>query len=232
MRIELHCHTNHSDGLPSVEQLVRKANKTLDAVVITDHNTMTGYKEAKKMEKDFLLVPGVEVHASYVKKTAHVTVIGSEFVPYRKYVDVLELIDNAHACGAVAINVHPFGGLFRPGFTEKELVRKFDAIEIINGMTFNALNRKAARLAQELDMNTVAGSDAHVLKMLGSYACEIDGDGVDDVVKAIKKGRVKLPEARTKASRIFATQVSRKLYTKLGLTRKNNQSILPSIEMP
>ena len=186
MKVELHCHTNHSDGLPTVEKVIRKAEACVDAIAITDHNTCSGYEKARKMKKNILLIPGVEVHATHNEKTGHILVIGSNDVKFRKYMDAHELIDNAHSAGAIAIVAHPFGGLFRPGFTEKEIVRKFDAIEVVNGMTFGPLNRKAMRLAKSLAMKMTAGSDAHALNMVGRYACEINADSIDGVIKAIK----------------------------------------------
>ncbi len=217
MKVELHSHTNHSDGLPSVENALRKAASCVDAIAITDHNTFSGYLKAKRIRKDVMLVPGVEVTASYNGRNGHVVVIGSEDLKFKKLMDALELIDNAHSVGAVAIVAHPFGGIFRPGFTDSSLVKKFDAVEVINGMTFDPLNRKALRLSKRLKMKMTAGSDAHALNMIGRYACKIKGDSVDDLIKAIKKGRVTLPAAKTEPARILATQVSRKIYTKLRL---------------
>jgi hypothetical protein len=220
MKVELHSHTNHSDGLPSVENLLRKARSCVDAIAITDHNTMSGYEKAKKMRKGVLLIPGVEVTASCNGKNGHVVVLGSEGVKYRKYMDALDLADRARSAGAVTIVAHPFGGVFRPGFTEKEVVTKFDAVEVINGMTFGPLNRKAMRLAAEFNMRKTAGSDAHALNMVGRYAVGINAHSVDGVLKAIRKGRVVLPRARTQPARILSTQMARKVYTKLGLHRK------------
>ena len=48
---ELHCHSNCSDGKPSVKQMMKKASNDLDAIAITDHNTSKGSKLALKMEK-------------------------------------------------------------------------------------------------------------------------------------------------------------------------------------
>ncbi len=44
-RIDLHIHTNHSDGTDSVEELLRKAeNKKLEIISITDHDQIGAYK--------------------------------------------------------------------------------------------------------------------------------------------------------------------------------------------
>jgi hypothetical protein len=220
MKVELHSHTNHSDGLPSVENLMKKAQACVDAIAITDHNTFSSYLKAKRMRKNIMLIPGIEVTASYNGKSGHVIVLGTEELGFKKFMDALELVDNAHSAGAVAIVAHPFGSIFRPGFTDAELVKRFDAVEVINGMTFGPFNRKAMQLAKSLDMKMIAGSDAHTLGIVGRYACEIKANDVDDVIKAIKKGRLTLPDAKTEPVRIFATQVIRKVYTKLRLHKQ------------
>jgi len=220
--VELHCHTNYSDGIPSVEKVIKKAESCIDAIAITDHNTYEGYEEAKKLKKDVLLIPGVEVHASFKGKAAHATVLGCEDIKFEKYMNIFELIDNAHSAGGIVINVHPFGGLFRPGFTEDGIVKKFDAVEVLNGMTFDSFNNKALHLAKRLKMKMVSGSDAHTLRLVGKYACEIrtGKDDIDGLIKAIKSGRVVLPKKKTGPAHIFASQVSRKIYTKMKLNKQ------------
>ena len=59
MKVELHSHTNHSDGLASIDKVIKKAESCLDAIAITDHNTLSGYAVAKKMKKAVLLIPGI-----------------------------------------------------------------------------------------------------------------------------------------------------------------------------
>ncbi len=63
-RIDLHMHTNHSDGVSSsseVLELVRKSRVV--AFAVTDHDTLAGYREIQSMIKssDPELVPGVEL---------------------------------------------------------------------------------------------------------------------------------------------------------------------------
>ncbi len=43
--IDLHIHTNHSDGTDSVKELLEKAeNKKIEVISITDHNKIDTYK--------------------------------------------------------------------------------------------------------------------------------------------------------------------------------------------
>jgi hypothetical protein len=66
---DLHCHTVHSDGLNSVEEIVRNAvDLGLDFLAVTDHNTSTHFEELERLsahpealEGPIVLIPGEEV---------------------------------------------------------------------------------------------------------------------------------------------------------------------------
>ena len=62
--IDLHAHTNHSDGKDSPSQLVANAKEHgLSVLAITDHDTVSGWEEAIKAAQSHRigLVPGIEV---------------------------------------------------------------------------------------------------------------------------------------------------------------------------
>jgi hypothetical protein len=60
---DLHCHTTHSDGLNSVEEIVRNAiDLGLDFLAVTDHNTNTHHEEFDRLSHlPIILIPGEEV---------------------------------------------------------------------------------------------------------------------------------------------------------------------------
>ena len=69
--IDLHLHTNHSDGTDSVEQLLKNAQKlNMEIISITDHDTINAYKEIEN-NKHLLdlyngkIITGVEIKAIY-----------------------------------------------------------------------------------------------------------------------------------------------------------------------
>lgn len=75
--IDMHLHTNNSDGTDTVEELLRKAEKlNLKYISITDHDTCKGYEELKRnnLEKSFSgnIVKGIEMKCSYKKRTIEV----------------------------------------------------------------------------------------------------------------------------------------------------------------
>ncbi|PWL80548.1 hypothetical protein DBY21_01365 [Candidatus Gastranaerophilales bacterium] len=59
-RVNLHVHTDYSDGEGDFDELVRQAEaKNYKYIAITDHNTMNGYTERNSAASP-VLIPGVE----------------------------------------------------------------------------------------------------------------------------------------------------------------------------
>ncbi len=75
--IDLHSHSNCSDGTLSVKELMDLAHKkNLAAIALTDHDTVDGLDEAisytKENYPDLELVPGIEISTAEGKKEVHV----------------------------------------------------------------------------------------------------------------------------------------------------------------
>jgi 3',5'-nucleoside bisphosphate phosphatase len=65
MRADLHVHSNASDGTdPPAEVMRRAALAGLDAVALTDHDTVAGHAQARQaLPAPLILVPGMELSA-------------------------------------------------------------------------------------------------------------------------------------------------------------------------
>jgi predicted metal-dependent phosphoesterase TrpH len=62
MMIDLHTHTNASDGTLSLEELVGEAGKAgLKAIAVTDHDTVRSVRRIKTLDTGIEVVPGIEV---------------------------------------------------------------------------------------------------------------------------------------------------------------------------
>src|SRR5690554_3949582 len=64
MALDLHTHTNYSDGLLTPEELVKRAKeKGLTGIALTDHDTVDGLPAflAAGKEYNLVCVPGVEL---------------------------------------------------------------------------------------------------------------------------------------------------------------------------
>ncbi|MCR5792091.1 MAG: PHP domain-containing protein [Lachnospiraceae bacterium] len=81
--IDLHTHSNVSDGTDSPAELVKKAvDLGLGAIALTDHDTIDGIAEAKEtirklgVEDSFRFIPGIEISAGYKRKDIHILGLG------------------------------------------------------------------------------------------------------------------------------------------------------------
>src|SRR4030067_2458331 len=73
--IDLHTHSNASDGSHRPAEVVRLAKEAgLRAVALTDHDTTDGLAEALAAGEDLGIevIPGVEISARYTGDTMHI----------------------------------------------------------------------------------------------------------------------------------------------------------------
>jgi predicted metal-dependent phosphoesterase TrpH len=76
MKLDLHLHTTCSDGQLTPEELVRLASdRGLDAIAITDHDTVDGIDPAliaATFHNNLEIVPGIEINTFFGKQEVHV----------------------------------------------------------------------------------------------------------------------------------------------------------------
>lgn len=75
LNVDLHCHSNVSDGLLSPEQIaIRAKNNNIDLWALTDHDEISGISIAHLTALDLGLrcVTGVEISVTWAKKTIHI----------------------------------------------------------------------------------------------------------------------------------------------------------------
>lgn len=73
--VDLHVHSNASDGTLTPSEVVQLAKKTgLTAMALTDHDTVDGVAEAvtSSREYDIEIIPGVELSCAYIAKEIHI----------------------------------------------------------------------------------------------------------------------------------------------------------------
>ncbi|RLI05513.1 hypothetical protein DRO22_02635 [Candidatus Bathyarchaeota archaeon] len=172
MRLDLHIHSKYSfDSILEPKKIIKVAKKRgLDGVAITDHNTIKGSLEAKKIneDEDFLVIVGSEI------STEAGDIIGlflSEEIKSRNSIEVIEEIKEQ---GGIVVLPHPYRG----HKLNEELIEKIDAIEVFNARSSKIENERSVKLAERYDKPVIAGSDAH-------FASEI-GLGISTITK---KGR-------------------------------------------
>lgn len=77
--VDLHCHSNISDGLLAPSDLVRRAAaRGVELLALTDHDQLAGLAEAEQVARELGLpfVHGVEVSVTWRGKTVHVVGLG------------------------------------------------------------------------------------------------------------------------------------------------------------
>jgi len=187
---DLHVHTNVSkDGESSVEEILKRAEEAgLDAIAITDHDSVDGAKRAMACKSNVIVIPGIEVST----KQGHLLVLGvTEVIP--SGLDVGDTIAMAHDLGGVLILPHPFH-MWRHGVARKKRAPMLlvDAVEVFNSRYIvGSANGKAARIAKRLGKPCVGGSDAHNAKFVGFGRTFVDAEpDVESILQAIREGRV------------------------------------------
>lgn len=73
MIFDLHSHSSYSDGALSVQALIQRAvENRVDALAITDHDTVDAYREAGAPANSVRLVPGIEFSTQWENTGIHV----------------------------------------------------------------------------------------------------------------------------------------------------------------
>lgn len=103
---ELHCHTLHSDGKFTVPELIETAkNRGLEGICLTDHNTVSGHREA--VDSTLAILKGIE----WTTYHGHMLALDvGKYVDWRQTeIDTIdEKMEEVHALGGLCGIAHPF----------------------------------------------------------------------------------------------------------------------------
>lgn len=195
LKADFHIHTKE-DKIDKVsynaEELIDYAKKSgFDVLAITNHNIITYSEDLKNyaLEKDIVLIPGVEVKAN----GKHIIILNETSLS----IDIKrpEDIYNIKRENNLIVAPHPyFPAPHSLNRQFEKYIDLFDAVEYtsfyINIMPFN---RKAKKMAEMHNLPLIGNSDAHYIEQLGKTYTIVDAEkNADSIIKSIKEKKVEL----------------------------------------
>lgn len=168
---DLHIHSHYSsDSFLSPEYILRKSKyEGLNCISITDHNTIRGSIEAKKISHKY----GIHVIIGAEIMTDCGDIIGlnlkHEINNRSSWVSVINEIKNQDG---IVVFPHPY----RDHTNIEEIASKVDIIECWNAKCSPGQNKLASDLATKYKKPITYGSDSHIGSCIGYVKMQIDND--------------------------------------------------------
>lgn len=202
VRTELHCHNVFSNFHVGAEeppydcnvsvrdQLEQARREGLDAIFVTNHNTLSGYdalRECRNSHEKFRHMAVYPAEEITTDTGAHVLAYGvCQEIPPGLPLD--QILDAVRDQGAVSSAPHPFSIMD----AVRQDAAKCDMIEVFNSNNVDTIsNARAFQFAADHSMTGVAGSDSHVLSTVGRCVNLVDSqNNLDDMLRSMKRGRV------------------------------------------
>jgi predicted metal-dependent phosphoesterase TrpH len=190
---DLHIHSKYSgDSTLEPATVLKVAKKRcLDGIAVTDHLTIRGGIETRKLnsDPDFCVIVGSEVETH--NKEDLIGLFLEQEIEARHTEDVIAEIK---AQGGLVLWAHPFrfGKNLVPALT----IPQVDLIEGFNSKTSASRNELAQHLAREYDKPVIGASDAHQAFEIGNGKTLIDGAGFDQAKEALASGKTKIVDSR------------------------------------
>ncbi|MBR9681439.1 MAG: PHP domain-containing protein [Candidatus Altiarchaeota archaeon] len=193
MRVDLHVHTNFSDGKNSPVEMIAGAKRAgLGAIAITDHNTVEGWKNLNLRPNGFIVLPGTELSTD----KGHVILVGIKDMPPTKILE--ELLDWVKDNNVFAAAAHVYDLPFRNPMGDYAF-EVFKVIEAMNGQTPRHMCKRAISAAVKNNIKYLCNSDAHKVQHLGTYYNNVPGETAEELMDNLLKGNfeplLKLPHS-------------------------------------
>ena len=199
---DLHIHTIYSyDGTASVPAVLARAKQAgLDVIAITDHDEIAGSLKAVDLASKY----SVEVISGIEITTAEGDLLALNVTQkIERGLSLIETVLKVGEAGGFCIAPHPMaGGLgmkslgaypILKALRNSEVARVLIAVETYNATTIDKMSNHYARiLADRLNITQTGSSDAHIVEAIGLGSTEFDGHTVQDLIKALHKGSVRI----------------------------------------
>jgi hypothetical protein len=213
LKADFHIHSHFSaDSDLSPAEILKYAKRAgLDAIAVTDHNTIEGGKAVQKIAKGIIVIVGSEI------KTSEGEIIGLNLKK-----DVPCGLSPLKTCrlikeqGGLVIIPHPFDR-FRSGIgnAAEKIVKHIDALEVFNARTMlEKFNEDAYVFAKKHDLPCIAGSDSHFASEIGSaYTVVSSEKSKTGILKAVISGTATISGRKTGILphwKTFVTKIGRR----------------------
>ncbi len=187
IRVDLHCHSDKSDGYYSPYQVAQElAREHVQFAALTDHMTDEGCSQFARSAARYSIptITGAEVHGMVEGVEIHMLAYG--FFPehpqlpqaFSRGKAAESIIEHIHQAGGIVVLAHPFAY----GWSIHDLARVvsqlkeagLDGLEVYYGPYTHGQQKELELLADKLGLLTSGGSDYH-----GSRHWSVSNPGVD-----------------------------------------------------
>ncbi len=192
LKADLHVHTRYSeDSISPPEKIVQHCLKVgINCLAITDHNEISGAFEVKRIAP-FKIIIGEEILSNRGEIIGYFL---SEKIPSR--LSPQETVARIKAQGGLVCIPHPYD-ILRSGTkihkqALEEILPNADIIEVFNSKTMLLrYSKRALELAQRHNLPGTAGSDAHIVREIGSTYMEIpEFNDAQQFLQSLRQGQV------------------------------------------
>ncbi|MGZ4863639.1 MAG: PHP domain-containing protein [Halobacteriota archaeon] len=189
MIFDPHIHSKYSGDSAIEPAIVLKVAKKmgLNGIAVTDHMTIKGGVETRKMnvDPDFYVIVGSEVETN--NKEDLVGLFLTEEIKSRNTEDVITEIK---AQGGVVFWAHPFR--LGKNLLQSDATEQLDLLEGFNSKTSASRNALAQQLARKYDKPVLGASDAHQAFEIGNGTTFVQETGFDSTREALISGKTRI----------------------------------------
>lgn len=204
VKAELHSHNQFSNfhlgndetpydcNITIREQLERANDLGLQALFVTNHNTLDGYSNLLQYKNDHYKFKNIQIYPAEeisIDSGAHVLAYGIH-QEIKSGLSIEKVIDEIKTQNGISSAPHPFSLID----ALREKAKQCDMIEVFNSNNIDVIsNVKATQFAMDNNKLKVAGSDSHVLSTIGRCVNVIESENnLDDVLHAMRHNKIKI----------------------------------------
>jgi len=195
---ELHIHTNFSDGIDQVAEILDyvQSQTSLDVIAITDHDSLQGAKQALGLVANggyrFQVVVGEEISTN----AGHlIALFIEELIQYDETKSLADYVRAIHAQGGLCIVPHPMSRQ-KNSVCRADLERLLansdrsvhpDALEILDPRVARVMNAENVEMLNKTyyHLAELGNSDAHAVSVIATRYTVFPGDTTEDLRLAI-----------------------------------------------